>query len=298
MATPAVPAFQKLSRASARPCGPVLRQRPRVVRSKRSKDSSEEKAVQSKPDLSAAMLPLVKRVVFNIRKHLPAHVEVDELAANGVLGLVDAVAKFDPSKGVKMEAYARHRVRGAILDGLRRADTASRDMRRKYNRIQTLYRALESKLGRPVQDEEMATALGMTLGKWHRELNETQSAGLDSGSRVISAGPAMMLQSTDLEFLVDGRDSPFDLCYRREQHEILSQALSRLRERERKIVTLHNHQGLTMKQIAGQMHVDESRVSQIHSTALMRLRATVNSLLQPSPAEASTRTLSMAAGAS
>ena len=108
--------------------------------------------------------PWYKRIALKIRRHLPAHVEVDDLTANGVLGLVDAVAKFDPSKGVKLETYARHRVRGAILDGLRRADTASRDMRRKNKRIQTLYHELESKLGRPVRDEEMAKALGMNLG--------------------------------------------------------------------------------------------------------------------------------------
>jgi RNA polymerase sigma factor for flagellar operon FliA len=241
---------------------------------------------------------MVRSIALKIRKHLPAQVELAELTANGIVGLVDAATKFDPNKRAKFATYARHRVRGAILDGLRSADPITRDVRRKSKRIETLYRELESKLGRPVQDEEMATALGMRLGKWHRELNETQSAGLDSRTRVISAGLTMTLQSTDPEFLVDGRDSPFDLCYRREQHEILGQALSRLRERERKIVTLHDQQGLTMKQIAGQMHVAESRVSQIHSTALMRLRASVNSLLQPRPAEASTRTLSMAAGAS
>ena len=298
MATPAVPAFQKLSRAPALPCGPILRQRPRLVHSKRSKAPSEEKAVQSKPELLAEMLPLVQRVAFNIRKHLPAHVEVDELAANGVLGLVDAVAKFDPSKGVKLETYARHRVRGAILDGLRRADTASRDLRQKNKRIQTLYRELESKLGRHVRDEEMAKALGMNLGQWHRELTEVQSVGIDCGSRVLSAGPTLKLQSTDPELLTDGRDDPFDLCYRREQHEILGQALSRLRDREREIITLLYRHGLTMKQIAARLHVDESRVSQIHSVALGRLKASVDSVLNPRQAKASeSHTLSMAAGA-
>jgi RNA polymerase sigma factor for flagellar operon FliA len=248
--------------------------------------------------LLTEMLPLVRRVALNIHRHLPAHVEGDDLTGNGILGLVDAINRFDRSKGVKLETYARHRIRGAILDGLRNADPISRDVRRKNKRIEAVYRRLESERGRTVQDEEMATALGMSLGQWHRELNEIQSTGLDSGWRVISAGRTMTLQSTNPEFLVDRRDSPFDLTYRHEQHEILSQALSRLRERERKIVTLHDQQGLTMKQIAGQMHVDESRVSQIHSAALMRLRATVNSLLQPRPAEASTRTLAMAAGAS
>ena len=242
--------------------------------------------------------PWCERIALKIRRHLPAHVEVDDLRANGILGLVDAVAKFDPSKGVKLESYARHRVRGAILDGLRRADTASRDMRRKNKRIQTLYRELESKLGRPVRDEEMAKALGMNLGQWHRSLNEIQNVGIDCGSRILSAGPTLKLQSTDPELLTDGRDDAFDLCYRREQHEILGQALSRLRDREREIITLLYRHGLTMKQIAARLHVDESRVSQIHSVALGRLKASVDSVLNPRQAEVSeSRTLSMAAGA-
>jgi RNA polymerase sigma factor for flagellar operon FliA len=252
----------------------------------------------SRESLLVEMLPLVQRVAFNIRKHLPAHIEVDELAANGVVGLVDAVARFDPSKGVKLEAYARHRVRGAILDGLRRADTASRDMRRKNKRIQTLYRELESKLGRHVRDEEMAKALGMNLGQWHRSLNEIQNVGIDCGSRVLSAGPTLKLRSTDPELLTDDRDDPFDLCHQREQHEILSQAISRLRDRERQIITLLYWHGLTMKQIAARLQVDESRISQIHSIALERLKASVDSVLSPHRAEVpESRTLSMAAGA-
>ena len=252
----------------------------------------------SRESLLVEMLPLVKRIAFNIRKHLPAHVEVDELVANGVLGLVDAVAKFDPSKRVKLEAYARHRVRGAILDGLRRADTASRDLRQKNKRIQTLYRKLESKLGRPVQDEEMTKALGMQIGEWNRALTEVQSVGFDCGSRVLTASPTLQRRSTDPELLTDGCDDPFDLCYRREQHEILDHALSRLPDREREIITLHNQHGLTMKQIALRMHVDASRISQIHSAALGRLKASVDSVLNPGHAQVSEPlALSMAAGA-
>jgi RNA polymerase sigma factor for flagellar operon FliA len=252
----------------------------------------------SRASLLVEMLPLVRRVALRIHGHLPAHVEVDDLRANGILGLVDAVDKFDPSKGVKLESYARHRIRGAILDGVRRADAASRDMRRKNKRIQTLYRELESKLGRHVRDEEIAKALGMNLGQWHRSLSEIQNVGIDWGSRILSAGPTLKLQSTDPELLTDGRDDPFDLCYRREQHEILGRALSRLRDREREIITLLYRHGLTMKQIAVRLHVDESRVSQIHSAALGRLKASVDSVLNPRQAEVSgSRTLSMAAGA-
>jgi len=243
------------------------------------------------------LLPLVKRVALKIREHLPAHVELDDLSANGVLGLVDAVAKFDASKRVKLETYARHRVRGAILDGLRASDPATRDLRRKNKRIQNLYRELGVKIGRPVQDEEMAAASGMNLTQWHRALNEIQSVGIDGGSRVLSAGPTSMQQPADPELLIDGSENPFDLCYHREKLDILGRAIARLPERERQVISLHS-QGLTMKQIAQLMHVDESRISQIHSVALVRLKACANSLLRPTNTKISeSGTRSMAAGA-
>jgi RNA polymerase sigma factor for flagellar operon FliA len=244
------------------------------------------------------LLPLVKRVALKIRERLPAQVELDDLSANGVLGLVDAVAKFDASKRVKLETYARHRVRGAILDGLRAADPASRDLRLKNKMIQKLYRELEAKVGRPVQDEEMAAASGVSLGQWHSALTEIQSVGIDCGSRVLSAGPTTKLQSTDPELLIDGGDNPFDMYYRREQREILNRAIAGLPERERQVISLHS-QGLTMKQIAQLMHVDESRVSQVHSVALVRLKASVNSVLRPRQGgalESGTRSMTAGAG--
>ncbi len=244
------------------------------------------------------MLPLVKRLAFKIREHLPAHVEVDDLVGNGVLGLVDAVAKFDTAKRVKLESYARHRVRGGILDGLRGADPASRDMRRKSKRIQQVYREMELRLSRPVTDEEIAAALGLTLSQWHRTLSEIQTVGFDCGVRPISAGPTMRKSPTEAALLADPEADPYQLCYRREQREIMGHALSRLRERERQILTLYYYQELTMKQIADHLHVDESRVSQLHSAALVRLKACVDAMLQrrnaaPSPAASP---LAMAAG--
>jgi len=174
----------------------------------------------SRQKMLIEMLPLVRCAALIMRQHLPAHVELDELSANGVLGLVDAVAKFDASKRVKLESYARHRIRGAILDGLRAADPVTRDTRQKNKRIQKLYR-----------EQEMAAASRMNLAQWHRALTDIQSVGMDCGSRILSAAPTTTLQSTDPELLIDGRDSPFDLCYRREQREILGRALSSLPER-------------------------------------------------------------------
>jgi len=249
-----------------------------------------ESKAQQKQRLLVEMLPMVKRVAFSIREHLPSHVELDDLVANGVVGLVDAVARFDSSKRVKLESYARHRVRGGILDGLRSADPASRDLRRKNKRVQKLYRELEVKLGRPVHDDEMAAAMGLSVAQWHRTLNEIQSVGFDSTGRMISAGPTSKPLSRIVEpsILADDRANPFDLCYRREQRMLLGRALSCLRERERQIINLYYFEELTMKQIAERLRVDESRVSQLHSAAITRLKSNVSGLLNPrAPAKVS-----------
>ena len=247
MATQSVPAFQQLSSltgaANLRPRSPARPRRPLTPPILRPRRRHERKALQDREKLLVDMLPLVKRVALRIRKRLPAHVELDDLFSDGVLGLVDAVTKFDASKRVRLETYAQHRIRGSILDGLRGADPASRDLRRKNQRIQKLYHELEVKLGRPVTDEEMAAAQGMNLAQWHRELNEIQSAGLDCGARTLSAGAEPHHRaSIEPAFLAGDDPDPFDLCYRNEQREILDRALSSLQERERQIVTLYHQQ--------------------------------------------------------
>ena len=267
---------------------------PPVMRLRNRRDG---KALQNREKLLVDMLPLVKRVALRVRKRLPAHVELDDLFSDGVLGLVDAVTKFDASKQVRLETYAQHRIRGSIFDGLRGADPASRDLRRKNQRIQKLYHELEVKLGRPVTDEEMAAVQGMNLAQWHRELNELRSAGLDCGSRTLSAAPTSAKASIEPAFLAGDDPNPFDLCYRNEQLEILDRAVSLLQERDRKIVTLYHRVGLTMREVADLMSVYESRISQLHAAALVRLKTNVDSLLHSGQAETSeANTLRLAAG--
>jgi RNA polymerase sigma factor for flagellar operon FliA len=125
----------------------------------------------------------------------------------------------------------------------------------------------------------------MNLAQWHRELNELQSAGLDCGARTLSAAPTSAQASIEPAFLASDDPNPFDLCYRNEQLEILDRAVSRLQERQRQIVTLYHKQGLTMRQVAELMRVDESRISQLHAAAMVQLKANVGSLLCPRPAE-------------
>ncbi len=223
------------------------------------------------------LLSLVKRVAFEMREHLPAHVEVDDLAGAGVLGLLDAVRKFDARKHVKIETYARHRIRGAILDSLRSLDTASRDMRRKNKAAERVYNELQARAGRPVDDDEMARALGISLKKWYCTVQQLQTMGIDW------LRPTQMPETppTDVKDVpADNQENQIDLCYRREQRDLLACALTRLSERERTVVTLYYEQEMTMKEIGEQLGIDESRVSQLHSAAITHLRSRMQSMLR------------------
>ena len=302
MATQFVSTFHPSSSPTA---APALRRR-RVVRPlppppvMGPKPRHEEGPVEDRESLIMAMLPVVKHAALQIRKRLPAHVEVDDLVSNGVLGLVDAAAKFNRRKQVKFASYARHRIRGSILDGLRSADPVPRDIRRKQKNLEKHYQALEAKFGRAAKDEEMAARMGVNVAQWHRELNAIQSAGIDCSARVLSAAPVSVPTSADPALLAGDGPNPFDLAYRREQRETLARALAKLRERDRHILTLYYERGLTMQEIANRMNVDASRVSQLHAAALVRLKADISSMIHSThagSAKAATRSKAMGGGA-
>ncbi len=228
--------------------------------------------------LAVKLLGLVRRVALEMRERMPQHVDLEDLSGAGTLGLLDAVRKFDARKHVKIETYARHRIRGAILDSLREMDTASRDMRRKNRTAEKTYRELQSRLGRAVTDEEMAQALGVSLKRWHRSLQELNSMGVD-WMRPNQIPATTTVDESNLPD--DGRSNPFDLCYRSEQREILGRAAAMLGERERTVLSLYYEHEMTMKQIGVRMGIDESRVSQIHSAALAHMRSKVRRIMQP-----------------
>jgi len=254
---------------------------PRPSGSEASGETSRGNQEAGTPELLLALAPLVKRVAFEMRQHLPPHVEMDDLVAAGTLGLVDALRKFDPSRKVKLESYARHRIRGGILDALRTLDPASRDMRRRARKVEKTYRELEARLGRPVQGEEVARALGISLKLWHRWAQEVHTLGFDASQHSEMATAAAKPPKRDEDRMAERQptEDPFDLCYRREQRDLLNSALARLPERERLIVTLYYQHDLTMKEIAARLDVDESRISQLHAEALQRLKARVQASL-------------------
>jgi len=231
--------------------------------------------------LLLAMAPLVKQVASEMRHRLPAHVEMDDLVSAGTLGLVDALRKFDPSRKVKLESYARHRIKGGILDALRSLDPATRDMRRRTRRVEETYHLLEATLGRPVKDEEIAQALGISLKAWHRWAREIHALPSGGWRRRETASAVRMRPVKEEGGVAVSQADPFDLCYRREQRDLLKRELARLPQRERQILTLYYQQDLTMRQIAARLNVDESRISQLHAEALRRLRGRVQASLRP-----------------
>jgi RNA polymerase sigma factor for flagellar operon FliA len=229
--------------------------------------------------LVLSLLPLVKRVAYQMRERLPLHIELDDLVSSGVIGLVDAVRKFDGRRHVRLDHYARHRIRGAMLDGLRSLDTVSRDMRKKNRKAETVYHQLEMKLGRSPSDGELAAGLGMSLDTWYRAVRELQALGMDWLRPLGAVGMKGQRPAHEDALAADNERHQFHSCYRREQKEILSRALARIPERERQIVRLYYQQELTMKEIGRKLKIDESRVSQLHSAALARLQRQVKGIL-------------------
>jgi RNA polymerase sigma factor for flagellar operon FliA len=225
----------------------------------------------------ADLLSLLQRVARKMRAHIPAHIELEDLVGAGSLGLVDALRKFDPRKRVKFESYAQYRIRGAILDSLRSMDGASRDMRKKIKSAEKVHQELEARLGRPASDQDMAQAQGITLKTWYRNVLDFQPLGV-AWMQPMSSMAEPQPGAEDLP--ADVKDNQFDLCYRREKIDILNRALTSLSERERLIMKLYYSRERTMKQIGSQLKIDESRVSQLHSAALIRLRNAVKSLIQ------------------
>lgn len=255
--------------------GRTLAQRP-PASSEGTRAALQDERRREREELTLKLMGLVRRVAREMRDHLPAHVDVDDLMSAGTVGLLEAVKRFESGKRVKIETYARYRIRGAILDALRDLDPASRDMRRKHKHAENVFRALSNRLGRPATNGEMAEAMHLSLKGWYETVNEFRSLGVDW------LRPNIMpdFQYPDQNNLpATGQRDAFELCYRQEQRDFLNRALTTISERDREVLSLYYEHNLTMKQIADRLGVDESRISQIHSATLSRLRNRVRAMV-------------------
>ncbi len=214
-------------------------------------------------------LPLVKAIAVNIRGSLPAHVDLDDLVHAGILGLLAAASRYNPNQQVSFPGYAKHRIKGAILDSLRQLDWASRDMRRRHKQVGAATRDLSTLLQRAPTDDEVAGRLGMEVARWRHVMVDLSNVGLVSAS--TRAYDNQDLPAPD--FPEKPEHQPDSICARNELRRLLGEAVKILSERSQKLLMLYYTNEMTMKQIGNLFGINESRVSQIHKSALAKMAA-------------------------
>lgn len=217
----------------------------------------------------------VHYIARRIHERLPQHVPFEDLVNAGVLGLIDAVRKYDPKRNAALKTFATFRIRGAILDSLRDLDWGSRRMRRKGSNVAKSITRLSNKLGRQPTETELADDLNLKVSELHKLLGE-----LD-GLQLVGQCVASYFDSSETRDLIENApandaENPFELCLRSEQKEHLSRAIAALSENEQMVISLYYKEELTMREVAEVLDLAESRVSQLHSLAIAKLRATLS----------------------
>ena len=218
-------------------------------------------------------LPLVKAIAVRVHESLPVHVELDDLVHAGILGLFDAATKYDPGKKVVFSAYAKHRIKGAILDSLRQLDWASRDLRRRHKQVEQATRDLCTDLQRQPTEDELAAKMGVEVSRWRQMALDLRNVGLVSAS--TRAQDNEDLPAPD--FPSKPETQPDSMCAREEMKDKLEVAMAILPERYKKVVVLYYTNEMTMKEIGGLLGINESRVSQIHKSALEKMAVVLQS---------------------
>ncbi len=225
----------------------------------------EARAPSTKPEDYVA---LVRKVAYSMARRLPSRVDVRDLISSGTIGLLDAMAKYDPKQNDNFEAYAEIRIRGAILDELRGLDWVPRSVRQKSHALDKKTRELEGNLGRAPSDEEVASSLDLSMDVYYDMVNDVRSVTMLSLEDML--GPT---GNGNLGSAAIAEDDPLDSMCRRATATALAAALEQLPERDRLVLTLYYLEGLKLKEIGDILAVTESRVCQIHGHAIKRLKA-------------------------
>jgi RNA polymerase sigma factor for flagellar operon FliA len=214
-------------------------------------------------------LPQVRLIARRIQERLPENISLDDLVSTGVIGLIAAIDNFDPGHNVKLKTYAEYKIRGAILDSLRGLDWAPRQKRRKAKQIEAAIATAEQRLKGPPTEEDIADQLGIPLAEYHEWLVEIR--GLNIASLEYAAGD----QGKDLlHYLPDnGENLPSALLERSELERLLAEGIGQIPEMERTVLSLYYHEELTLREIAQVVNLHESRISQLKSQAILRLRS-------------------------
>lgn len=218
-------------------------------------------------DMIEQNLPLVRKEASSLKLRLPSHIDFDDLVQSGMLGLLDAVKKYEPVQGVKFEVYARQRIRGSMLDELRRNDWAPRRVREDSKKIDQAIRVLGIKLGRKPEEREIAEEIGVSIEAYGQMLLDTNMGSLVSLDDIGN-------DKAELEIL-DHHSSPLDILLEGGENSLITDAISDLSEKEQQMLALYYQEEMTLKEIGLVFGVSESRICQIHSQALSRLRVSL-----------------------
>jgi RNA polymerase sigma factor for flagellar operon FliA len=235
-------------------------------------DYKEHGTASARERLIVHYAPLVKFVAGRVAAGLPQNIEQSDLVSYGIFGLIDAIDKFDPELGFKFETYAISRIKGAIIDELRSIDWVPRSVRAKARAIEKAYSKLENELKRTPEDREVAAELGMTEDELAGVMSQISFVGVVALDEVLSGGPDRGGSSTVGETITDGRHDPVEAFESEEMRHILADAINRMADRERLVLTLYYYEGMTLAEIGRVLGVTESRVCQIHTKAIFQLR--------------------------
>jgi len=230
-------------------------------------NSGSDNDMSRRDQLVLEHLPLVRAIAVRVYENLPMHVELEDLVHAGILGLFDAAHKYDDTKHVVFRGYAKHRIKGAILDSLREMDWASRDLRRRHKRLEEVTRELSAVMERHPTEVEIAEKMGMDLERWRQVALELRMVGfLSASTRTVENedGPPP-------EFPAAPDSNPGVMAKQRQLESVLASAMSTLPVRYQQVIRHYYNGGKTMREIGESMGVNESRVSQIHKAALERM---------------------------
>ncbi len=225
--------------------------------------------------------PLIRYIVNRIAVRLPSHIDLDDLHNTGVIGLMDAIEKYDPDKNCKFKTYAEFRIKGAILDQLRSLDWVPRSVRQKSRRLERAYGEVEQRLGRSASEEEVADSLGLQLDKFHELLNQVRGISLVNLEELRGTNSDGDRAGSFADIVEDVHsENPFASLQLSEMTHVIAETIGTLPEKERLVITLYYYEDLNMKEIGGILGITESRVCQIHTKAMLRLRSKLKSLLE------------------
>jgi len=222
-------------------------------------------------------MPQVRYIARRIHDRLPQQVAIEDLVHAGVLGLIDALTKYDEARQVRFKTYAKFRIRGAILDSLRELDWSPRELRRKARQMATAAAEIGNAMGRSATGTEIAGQMGLTMEAFQRLLGELEALEQESSRPALGDGEREADLCEDLPG--NPEENPCMVAMKSELSDLLGSAIATLRKKEQQVLSLYYYEELTMKETGAVLGIGESRVSQIHSLALLRLRARMRSLM-------------------